>query len=25
MFPAQEDLADYLCDLFPQAAKHRWW
>ncbi|MCA9322573.1 MAG: serine/threonine protein kinase [Planctomycetes bacterium] len=25
MFPSQEDLADYLCELFPQAAKHRWW
>ncbi len=25
MFPEQDDFADYLCDLFPQAAKHRWW
>ena len=25
MFPEQDDLADYLCELFPQAAKHRWW
>ncbi len=25
MFPEQDDFADYLRDLFPQAAKHRWW
>lgn len=25
MFPEQDDFADYLCDLFPKAAKHRWW
>ncbi|MCB9834027.1 MAG: serine/threonine protein kinase [Planctomycetes bacterium] len=25
MFPEQDDFADYLCELFPQAAKHRWW
>ncbi len=25
MFPEQDDFADYLCELFPQAEKHRWW
>lgn len=25
MFPDEDGLAEYLCEIFPQAAKHRWW
>jgi eukaryotic-like serine/threonine-protein kinase len=25
IFPDPDDFADYLCEIFPSAARHRWW
>lgn len=25
IFPDPDDFADYLCEIFPTAARHRWW
>ena len=25
MFPEQDALAEYLCEIYSEAARHRWW